>query len=289
MANLVIVVLWRENVGDPLKVFKFNNFCSDKQSNKLDAFYVRDVFDYYFGSDRNNPQFFKQFKTVYLSGDHGTHFSDIRTIFNETQFYHKYGVKLHNFFLCSYHAYNRCDGAGVESKRLALAATKERRGPADAEEYAELINESSHQNSYAFKFDQIDRNAELFQVDLVKGEKLHLRDRCEIKFAFEDSEGKPCVEEGVIFCRNIPTLHGTPDEMFDVYDLRKNPPGGALCKACSKKEQFPRRHKGKPCPIAGLHLYTDLKDELAQCTGPGKLHLTGVQMTREWITQNNKV
>ena len=67
----------------------------------------------------NEAGFFAPFHTLYVSGDHGPHFHSAKTMYNESSFFAKYGKKMVNMFLCSYHAYNRCDSAGVESKRIA--------------------------------------------------------------------------------------------------------------------------------------------------------------------------
>ena len=104
--NLVLVCLHRDVANGPLKVFKFNNLCDDKDSRSADPAYVADVFEFYFGKN-GDPEFkcsfFKQFHRVYISGDHGTHFSSIETMFNESRFKELYGVEFVMFFLCSYH------------------------------------------------------------------------------------------------------------------------------------------------------------------------------------------
>jgi hypothetical protein len=41
--NLVLVVMWRDKVGDPLNVKKLSNLCSDAESRSCDAYYVADV------------------------------------------------------------------------------------------------------------------------------------------------------------------------------------------------------------------------------------------------------
>ena len=107
--NLVLVALWRMQPGEPLRVFKFSNYCDDKDTRSADAYYVADVFDFYFGQGEHHCKFFQvnNITKIYISGDHGPHFSSIQTIYNETTIYARYGIIVEAFSLCSYHAYNR--------------------------------------------------------------------------------------------------------------------------------------------------------------------------------------
>jgi hypothetical protein len=93
------------------------------------------------------------------------------------------------FFLCSYHAYNRCDGAGVESKKLANRQKRVRRGLRTAQDYAEALNASSYSNSVGHSLDQINRGASVFPTKLVtkllkagRDESAYLRGLCEFRY-----------------------------------------------------------------------------------------------------------
>ncbi len=70
--------------------------------------------------------------------------------------------RLHNLFLCSYHAYNRCDGAGVNVKMLAVAAARDGRGPKTGEDYARLMNQSNFLHTFSFTFPKINRGVGIF-------------------------------------------------------------------------------------------------------------------------------
>jgi hypothetical protein len=122
LSNLVFVVLWHDGnkVGKFTQVMKFNHFCADKDTRSQDAYYMADVWKWFLGGKQGSSQFLRreQIHTLYVSGDHGPHFSSIQTMWLESLFFDRYGILLHSFFLCSYHAFNRCDGAGVESKKL---------------------------------------------------------------------------------------------------------------------------------------------------------------------------
>ena len=91
---------------------KFNNFCDDETTRSADAYYVADVYEYFFNDKLPKGHycpFFKaqNIKRIYLSGDHGVHFSSAATIYNESLFESRYGIELRIYSLCSYHAYNR--------------------------------------------------------------------------------------------------------------------------------------------------------------------------------------
>ncbi len=89
---------------------------------------------------------------IIQSGDHGPHFSCVETVCNETTFFEKFGKQVHNKFLCSYHAYNRCDGAVVSVKRLAEAAARSGCGPLSAQDYTSTMNSSAYFHTYSFTF-----------------------------------------------------------------------------------------------------------------------------------------
>ena len=107
-------------------MFKINNFCSDKDHRSADSFYVAQVFETHL-KDPGTWFRTKGLEKLFICGDHGPHFSATKTVYNETTFFVKYGVTPWCFFLCSYHAYNRCDGAGAEAKILNVAFKRARK------------------------------------------------------------------------------------------------------------------------------------------------------------------
>ena len=273
IANLVLVALWRETDGGFLHTFKFNNFCSNKKENSADAFYVADVFNFMLGQGGNHThlQFMDGIRMkaknhdrdprLFIVGDHGTHFVDVHTMYNESTFYAKYGFETYVFFLCSYHSFNRCDGAGVESIRLQNSALRDRRGWRWGYEFAAGINRSSYHNSVGFDFPVILRDDSVFPVKCRKQKKTAsdaswgIRQRCEVRYYWFE-EGVPMREDGVILLRYVPvtppstfwaqtgqrSMHAGAGEPFEVLDMRANPPGGLLCEKCSKSHQRPLRH-----------------------------------------------
>lgn len=257
--NLVFVVLWRTQPEGSLSVFKLNHICSVKDEQAHDSYYVADVFDFYFRRHGVTSDFFRSrgIDRIFISGDHGPHFVSKATIYNESCFYERYGVRVHCYFLCSYHAYNRCDSAGVESKRIAKLAARQREGLQDAEDIRAALNASKYHNSYAYRFDEVRRDEHVFAglkpKDKNSGNSKELMKKCEIKYEYV-KDGKLCMTSGIVLFRDIPSLPqdkgGEPGEPFEVRDLRDSPPEGPLCESCSKAKQYPVWHKGQLCPRA---------------------------------------
>ena len=85
-----------------------------KETRSADAYYVADVYDFYFNDKLPKDHccvFFRALKItrIYLSGDHGGHFSASATMYRESLFERLYNIELFTMFLCSYHAYNRSE------------------------------------------------------------------------------------------------------------------------------------------------------------------------------------
>ena len=159
--NLILVALWRELVDDPeLNVLKFNHFCTDKDSNGASSFFVASVMRYHF--ETAGTGFFSKFHTLYVSGDHGSHFRSRQTVYHESTFWDLYKKVSWNFFLCSYHAYNRCDGAGVESIRLSKEWELLGQAIELAEVFADVLNSSRFNNSIGIPFAKINRSVNVF-------------------------------------------------------------------------------------------------------------------------------
>lgn len=182
LKNLVLVCMWRETVCNELNILKIHNFCTDKNTAHTTSHFVADVFKHHFDEGKKGG-LFGRFKKIYISGDHGPHFSSMDTIFMESTYWEKYGVEIECVFLCSYHAYNRCDQAGVEAKKVADEWTRKQRGASDAGVLADLINFSSYSNSVAVPFDKINCGKNVFPKALKKGKldkNTALRDQCEV-------------------------------------------------------------------------------------------------------------
>ena len=284
VANLVLVVIWNAVVNgvSSKQVFKLNHFCSAKKERSQDAYYVAAVFDFHFGKGGKHSAFFKNqnITTIFLSGDHGSHFSSIQTIYNESCFFEEYGIEVHLFFLCSYHAFNRCDAAGCEGKTLNKQMASDRKGLRRGAEFAGALNDSNYSNSYGWDMEGgIERQDSIvFPVPLVSDKTLDLRRKCEVRFYWEDEKGKRQRERGVVLVREVPELpseFGSLESVREVtpyqfFDLRQEPPDGCLCRPCSNSSQRVVRHGKVSCPLAGIadSVKQELRDE--NLAGPCK-------------------
>jgi len=175
VSNLVFVILSRDNTTGLLKVRKVHNFCTNPLFSSCDTDYVATVFDWHLSGKSHE---FANFTKIYISGDHGPHFAAAPTMYRESMFKNKYDKHVELVFLCSYHAFNRCDRAGLESKLLAQAQQLLNSGPITAQQFAALINASHDAESVAYSFPVMNK-----PVCTIKwATKLYLSNYCEVRF-----------------------------------------------------------------------------------------------------------
>ena len=278
--NLVFVLLWHENEGRQQyeRIMKFNHMCSDPETGSCDAYFMADVWEYFLGVSKFLKR--KNITKLYVSGDHGPHFSAVQTFFKECTLYLKYQILLHDFFLCSYHAFNRCDSAGREPKKLNEVAIRKRTANDEARSLANMLNESEYHNSVAVPVDKINRSQDVFNEEL-KPKLGFLRGKCEVKYHWEEN-GVVKTEHGVVFYRDVPTVPWEKGEDYDIIDVRKNETGGILCIKCSKEMQRPIRHNNSSDCKSSSYM-TDIEKDKALCIADGAplpSRLVGVQLTR---------
>ena len=239
MSNLQLVCLYRNVKDGPLFQFQVSNFSLTQSQDK---YYVADVMDFHMKAKEDGGSgLLSKFTTVYVSGDHGTHFSDIYTIYNESRMFEKYGKVVHIVSLCSYHCYNRCDAAGVHSKKLGLQAAKEREPLELGEHYTDAVNDDGTSYTLAWNWVVINRSVDVFGVGVVLTRPLNLgvrllREICEFSFGFEDEHGKVCHIPGIVKCREVPF-----SGKFIIIDLvtdRQN----SWCDRCTQFYQRPVKH-----------------------------------------------
>ena len=162
MKNLQLVLLWREREGEPLRRLSVANVCTDRDSYSCDAYYVANVFQFHCGKrDAHHSGLLssQKFSRIYICGDHGPHFYSANTVYNESTWEEKFQLKVRVIFLCSYHAYNPCDAAGVRVKQAAAAAAKRRVVYNTSADFARALNQSQYGGAIAFAFDKINRYA----------------------------------------------------------------------------------------------------------------------------------
>jgi hypothetical protein len=241
--NLVLVLLWKNVDDGELHVRKISNYCSDKESSSTDAGFVKHVFKFHLDKHASSGEF-AGFTKLIIAGDHGSHFSALETILHESTFLERYNMEVRLVFLCSYHAFNRCDRAGQEGVLLAKALEMRRLGPGTAEEFAELVNNSRDDESVAYPFNNIVRLASEQPHQNKKQKKRankcekDLRKMCEFEF----------FATGIFRCRGVPGKG-----QWTVMDMRhpdSRLAGKELCWGCSKQQETAVYvHENSPCPV----------------------------------------
>ena len=186
----------------------------------------------------------------------------------------------------------------MESKKLHQKLQRGRTSARRGSEVAAALNASSYYNSVGYDFEKIDRGPNKFPPLATGGEK-ELRKMCEIQYSFLDEHGKRSREDGVILCRKVPVMPGTEGAPFEVYDLLLDPPGGQLCRCCSKVKQRPVRHGSVKCPYAEAYQQpkktlglenefepdAGMKASLISCPGPDPARIQGEQNNKAtWPT-----
>jgi len=230
LKNLVLVVLWRDEKGAPLQVRKLSNLCGHRESRSCDAYFVRDVFEFHMSpKDDYHTGYLNGFKKIYVAGDHGPHFVALKTLLNESMMKSKYGVDIECVFLCSYHAFNRCDGAGVELIRLALWAFKAQRYLRSAKQHAALLNGSQYDNHEGFEFKRINKDKSLFPEVIQKPAGVLVKRVCEFHFP----------SPGVVAAKYVSDAKAPYDIFFDLVPRTIMEP---LCGPCSLKNQAVIHH-----------------------------------------------
>jgi hypothetical protein len=240
VCNLQLVLVERKVLGGPLVLTNIENF-ADKES--CDAWFTADVFDFHLApGDEHHSGLLDHLTKLYVVGDHGPHFSANNTLLNESSFFSRYGKVVECVFLCSYHAYNRCDAAGVVPKRLAAHEKRQSKGPVGALAYAELVNASSYANHVAFSFPAINRSADVFPAEV---EKLpHARQCCDVLYHHTRADGTAVREEGVVWFRMVSDL-ALPYQLHDLLPRV----GKYMCAQCSNTAQEPVFHtQVSECP-----------------------------------------
>ena len=233
--NLVLVKIVRGE-DDDLVVTKLHNFSTDKLSG-CDAYFVADVFNHHMKLETDGGSgLFDDIDHITLSGDHGPHFASIQSLWDESNLLTKFQKTFELKFLCSYHAYNRCDGAGVCVKTEAEAAARNNCGPISAGDYASLMNSSNYTGTFSFTFETINRSVDVFPEKLTK--MPGIKKFCDVIFTHADAKCGSTHTIGVVRARMIPGVG-----RYEVFDLSLRPKDwGRMCKPCSNKEQRPVYH-----------------------------------------------
>ena len=245
MGNLQLVILFRKAEGMPLTQIKVYNYSGGDSGVTCDPYFVHDVMDFHMKPvEQGGSGILRNFTLIHVSGDHGSHFSATKTVYNESRMFERYGLKVHIISLCSYHCYNRCDAAGLVGKNLAASAAKEGKELRTSQDYAQGTMHSGSPETLAYDFESINRSEEVFAEAIVSGSKEigeTLRKMCEIEYEVlvEDQVTKLMRKTyitGVGKCRAVP-LEGA----WSVFDLRESMQN-VFCHTCSNRQAGPVYH-----------------------------------------------
>ena len=276
------VLMWRDEVGEPLKRLKLRHYCSDKKSMSTDSYFQADVTEFHLNEDNEHcPKLFKDFKRIIFVGDHGPHFASHETMHNESTLSRKYGKEIKLMFLASYHAYSRADGSGAEDStalRRDLRAGMPRVGATDM---TEMTNASNDSCSWAYEFPNINRGKGVFPKNKAfthKDRAKWIKKWCEVRFIHPDESGS---YDGVLQYRLV-----TGEGVWNWTDLVANErgPEDTMCDRCSTKADEVVYHKQADCPspsyIHDLPVFRDLQ--------PDPTRISGEQMPQGKSNQKKK-
>jgi hypothetical protein len=269
MSNLQLVCVYRNQKGEALRQIQVSNFSLGESNDK---YYVADVMDLHLREAGSG--LFEKFKKITIVGDHGTHFSDIGTIFNESGMFEKYGKEVRIISLCSYHCYNRCDAAGVHSKKIAKQRAKESKPLASSKDYTMAVIDDKRTDTCAFDCNDINRSVSVFGDSLGKPvPKVNLREQCEFVYEVTGADGQPMYLKGIIKCRLVPG-----EGRFCVVDLVKSRQD-SWCQPCTQQYQRPVAHtEGSTCKLAASSAGDPIIDMHAK---QDPLRITGLQLTKK--------
>jgi hypothetical protein len=248
--SLILTVIWRDVAGGPLNVNKIRNFCCNKKDQSANKFFVADVMAYHLHpAGEYHPGTFDNATRLTISGDHGGHFACRQTMFDESTFYRLFGKTVECCFLCSYHAYSRCDTAGSLDSRGASELRRQGRGPLTEVEWCALVHDSGDVFSIAYPFEHINYSEEVFPPDGAFNTAAGVKKWCDVIYEWDEEKNGPgtelvkCREDGVILHRDT---YGVGPYAFT--DLLKRPPRCGivpLCVDCSGVAQRAVRHHQK--------------------------------------------
>ena len=234
--NLVLVLLHRTRPGGELEQINLSNLCSDPDTQSCDRFYYRDVMHFHLSpQDDHHSGLLSGFSKLYVVGDHGMHFSSKSTFWLHSTWFTTFDVEIEDVYLCSYHAYNLCDGVGAQTTRCGEALAKDGRGPEHDVELAVAVNAASAGgNHYAYPFSAIARDDSFFPAEVLDDVGVHnLRKACHVKYAFAVGDTMQRLE-GIILCKIT-----SADPVYTLYDLLPSTRTEPLCWPCSNLHQRP--------------------------------------------------
>jgi hypothetical protein len=130
----------------------------------------------------------------------------------------------------------------VVVKTEAMAAARNDCGPITAEDYAEMMNKSSNQNTFSYTFANINRGADVFPETLQPLTSVRLF--CVFEYAYTDEHKTVVRKPGIVLAQMVPG-----DGKFTVHDFKLRPEG-KRCRTCSEISLRPVYHEEATCQLA---------------------------------------
>jgi len=249
IGNLQLVLLYRLEIGGLIRQLKVSNF---NRRPTTDWYFVRDVMDFHLkGKANGGSGLFDLFLKIYISGDHGSHFSAIQNIYFESTIFELYSKTVLLLFLCSYHCYNRCDAAGVYSKKLSIAYARKKKVLVESADYAMALMADASCDTLGYDFKVINRSMLIIEGELKDPPKdVILRKMCEFVF----------FGPGVFKCRRVPG-----EGNFVFLDLRPTTDDSItfFCYYCSGEKQETTYHESEVCPNSVAERFKTEEDSVA--------------------------
>jgi hypothetical protein len=290
--NLQLVIRWRDKKGGPLQTYRIPNICTNTETFSCDTYFYKDVLEHHLRARKHGGSgVFEELgcHKIYIVGDHGPHFSSEQAFWAESTWKKRFNIDIEPVFLCSYHAYNPCDGAGAHNNRVERSYARAGRGGDNAFDYARHINESSSDNCHAVPWDTIARGEDVFpsKSDFIRVK--NLRKACHVRYDIPLPAGGASAQKSVFIEGVMMYKFKTPDPKWSIADLVCKPKFDAthepLCLACSAFHQCAifgaSHHENREC--VGFSETGRLnKDELSRrLPGHNRLGLTGPQILKQ--------
>jgi len=161
-------------------------------------------------------------------------------MYNESRSFLHYGKEVEAMFYASYHAYGRADGAGAEDKVHAQQDAKNQLPRHGAQAYTDMTNESNDRRSWAYHFNKINRNKNLFPPS-VNAKNKWLRKWCHVRYEYAGRDERTV---GICLYRLV-----TGEGKWTWCDLLEGnrDKERTLCEACSTVSQSITFHTKEEC------------------------------------------
>ena len=255
--------------GKPTYIYNINW----RSNGRNDVWTYRDALDHI----AQKTSLLDDIDTLYICGDHGPHFSATKCFNYESKMYeqsskwnkrHGRGLEIELEFLCSYHAMNRCDGAGMVLKVACWRCWIEGgvgSWPFTANHISIMVNsgmigKKTDNSMVAYAFNMTNYGLNLFgavngwgTTQKNKNTLDRLRDRCQVRFWWMQ-DGQVQRLPGVYRARDVSgegewvfgdTLHSVTSER------------GAMCTNCTGAYQFPVYHGDSRCDYMDQFMVRD--------------------------------